>query len=63
MPKRTEKVEMTRINLNDPTVAGIRHRTEPVLSIQYHPEACPGPHDPYPLFARFRNLIEQRGSL
>ena len=52
-------VELTHINLNDRTVEGIAHRTEPMFSVQYHPEACPGPHDPYYLFARFRELIER----
>ena len=49
-------VEITHINLNDKTVEGMRHRKEPVFSVQYHPEACPGPHDPYYLFKRFRDL-------
>ncbi len=51
------KVEVTHINLNDQTVEGIRHCKEPMFSVQYHPEACPGPHDPYYLFQRFRELI------
>ncbi len=51
------KVEVTHLNLNDQTVEGIRSKTDPVFSVQYHPEACPGPHDPYYLFARFRELI------
>jgi len=51
------KVEITHINLNDKTVEGIRGKTDPVFSVQYHPEACPGPHDPYYLFARFRDLM------
>ena len=50
-------VEITHLNLNDQTVEGIRHRHEPMFSVQYHPEACPGPHDPYYLFARFRDLM------
>lgn len=53
------KVEVTHINLNDQTVEGIRGTQDPVFSVQYHPEACPGPHDPYYLFARFRELIEE----
>ena len=51
------KVEVTHLNLNDQTVEGIRSKTDPVFSVQYHPEACPGPHDPYYLFARFRELM------
>ncbi len=51
------KVEVTHVNLNDQTVEGIRHRQAPMFSVQYHPEACPGPHDPYYLFQRFRDLI------
>lgn len=54
------KVEMTHINLNDQTVEGLRCRNLPAFSVQYHPEAAPGPHDPYYLFARFRDLILKR---
>jgi carbamoyl-phosphate synthase small subunit len=52
-------VEITHINLNDRTVEGLRHRKEPMFCVQYHPEACPGPHDPYYLFARFRDMIKK----
>ena len=52
-------VEVTHVNLNDRTVEGIRHISEPMFAVQYHPEACPGPHDPSHLFMRFRKLIEQ----
>jgi carbamoyl-phosphate synthase small subunit len=47
-----------RINLNDQTVEGFRHKTKPIFCVQYHPEASPGPHDSTPLFAEFRKLIE-----
>jgi len=50
-------VEITHTNLNDGTVEGIRHRHEPMFSVQYHPEAGPGPHDALYLLARFRDLI------
>ncbi len=55
------EVVVDRINLNDRTVEGLRHRNKPIFCVQYHPEASPGPHDATPLFARFRQLIEQRG--
>ncbi len=51
-------VEITHLNLNDQTVEGLRHRRLPLFSVQYHPEACPGPHDLGYLFARFRALVE-----
>jgi carbamoyl-phosphate synthase small subunit len=53
-------VEVTHINLNDNTVAGLRHKTLPVFSVQYHPESAPGPHDSEYLFKRFIDLMESK---
>ena len=53
-------VAVDRINLNDQTVEGMRHKTKPIFCVQYHPEASPGPHDSTGLFAQFRAMIEKR---
>ncbi len=50
-------VEVTHLNLNDNTVEGLRSRCFPAFSVQYHPEAGPGPHDPFYLFQQFRDLM------
>jgi carbamoyl-phosphate synthase small subunit len=52
-------VEVTHLNLNDRTVAGLRHTTLPFFSVQYHPEASPGPHDADYLFGRFVEEMRQ----
>lgn len=51
------RVKVTHINLNDNTVEGMCHCHEPVFSVQYHPEAAPGPHDSSYLFQRFKKMI------
>jgi carbamoyl-phosphate synthase small subunit len=55
------EVEVTHINLNDQCVEGMRHRTLPIISVQYHPEAAPGPHDAEHHFRRFVELMEAQG--
>lgn len=55
LPQRD--VELTHINLNDSTLEGLRHRSLPLFSVQYHPEASPGPHDSHYLFAKFIDLL------
>ena len=52
-----EPVEITHINLNDRTVEGLAHLTRPIFSVQYHPEASPGPHDARYLFQQFREMV------
>jgi carbamoyl-phosphate synthase small subunit len=54
------ELELTHVNLNDGTVEGFRHRELPVSSVQYHPEASPGPHDSHYLFADFVDMMRRR---
>jgi carbamoyl-phosphate synthase small subunit len=54
-----EDLEVTHLNLNDGTVEGFRHREVPVLSVQYHPEANPGPHDSLYIFREFIKEVER----
>jgi carbamoyl-phosphate synthase small subunit len=56
---RDSEVEVTHWNLNDQTVEGLRHRSEPVFCVQYHPEAAPGPHDSHYLFRNFVGLMKE----
>ena len=53
------ELEVTHINLNDNTVEGLRHRSLPVFSVQYHPEAAPGPHDALHFFEQFARMIDE----
>ena len=54
-----ENIKITHYHLNDNTVAGIKHVSKPCFSVQYHPEASPGPHDADYLFDDFFKLIEK----
>jgi carbamoyl-phosphate synthase small subunit len=55
-----EPVEITHVNLNDGTVEGLAHCTKPLFSVQYHPEASPGPHDAHYLFHRFIDMMNRQ---
>ncbi len=50
-------VVVTHVNLNDGTLEGFAHKTKPILAVQHHPEACPGPIDSQYFFARFRGMV------
>ena len=53
-------LELTHVNLYDDTVEGVAHKRRPVFSVQYHPEAAPGPHDSRYLFDLFIGLMQAR---
>ncbi len=56
---RQSEVDLTHIDLNDGTLEGLRHRSLPLFSVQYHPEAAPGPHDSHYLFKDFVKMMEE----
>lgn len=55
---KEQPVRATHVNLNDGTLEGMEHETYPIFSVQFHPEASPGPHDTYGLFAKFKEMME-----
>jgi len=57
LPSR--EVEITHLNLNDHTNEGMRHKSKPLFSVQYHPEASPGPHDSHYLFTQFTDMMQE----
>ena len=60
-PDPVSEMVFTHINVNDRTVEGMRHESLPVFSVQYHPEACPGPKDSHYLFSEFINFVKSQG--
>jgi carbamoyl-phosphate synthase small subunit len=56
---KSNEIQITHINLNDNTVEGLEHRSIPAFSVQYHPEASPGPHDSYYLFEKFFQMMKE----
>jgi len=56
---KASEVALTHMNLNDQTLEGLRHRSMPIFSVQYHPEASPGPHDSAYLFEKFVKMMEE----
>lgn len=60
-PDPVSEMVFTHINVNDKTIEGMRHETLPVFSVQYHPEACPGPKDSHYLFSEFIKVVKSQG--
>jgi carbamoyl-phosphate synthase small subunit len=59
---KDSEIDFTHVNLNDGTLEGFRHRKEPVIAVQYHPEAAPGPHDSFYLFDEFLQMIREQAA-
>jgi len=59
---KDSEIQLTHLNLNDQTLEGFRHRYLPVFSVQYHPEAAPGPHDSLYLFDDFLRLMKEEAN-
>ncbi len=55
----TDDLEITHVNINDGTIEGLRHKTLPIMGVQYHPEACPGPHDSNIIFDDFISMYKE----
>jgi len=60
--KHTDQLEITHLNLNDDTIEGMKVKGKPAFSVQYHPEASPGPHDSRYLFDQFLSIVEEEYS-
>lgn len=56
------EIDFTHVNLNDGTLEGFRHRNEPIIAVQYHPEAAPGPHDSFYLFDEFLQMVGEQAA-
>jgi carbamoyl-phosphate synthase small subunit len=59
---KASEIEFTHVNLNDGTLEGFRHRSVPIIAVQYHPEAAPGPHDSFHLFDEFLDIAEDKAN-
>lgn len=57
---KASEIDFTHVNLNDNTLEGFRHRNHPIIAVQYHPEAAPGPHDSFYLFDEFLAMAEEQ---
>lgn len=58
---KDQDIEITHVNLHDKTVEGLRHRSKKAFSVQFHPEACPGPQDTFYLFQQFMEMVKEYG--